>query len=94
MAIHISKRRLRAGNGYSEELAVCGATFTLPWGRRNPSVIPTCAACLEDLPDMRGRLITDKNDPRYLRVIPAMPDMAWLDCPKCSKAPCECEGKV
>lgn len=44
------------------------------------------------LPDMRGRLITDRNDPRYLQIVPAMPDMSWLNCPKCGEAPCACEA--
>lgn len=29
-------------------------------------------------PDMRGRLITDPKDKRYMQIVPTMPDMTWL----------------
>jgi hypothetical protein len=27
----------------------------------------------------------------HRRVVPLQPDMAWLNCPRCNEAPCECK---
>ena len=27
----------------------------------------------------------------HRRVVPRMPDMSWLHCPRCGEAPCACE---